>query len=145
MIWVKWAPNLASSAAAFCTESLPPLPSCSYLVTTIWIRPISRPKPVSGTRWPLPHRLPRFPSEQYLTRPQPHRHGNPALQSQGGPDKTAGQIVQGAGQPTRPTLSASGTEVRRQYQAWDGTSLETLDQVCLSFHASPSSFFVGGG
>jgi hypothetical protein len=30
-------------------------------------------------------------------------------------------------------------------QAGERTSLGTLDQVRLSFHTSPSSFFVGGG
>ena len=102
---------------------------------TTWIRPVLRPQPISGTRWPLPHRPHQIPSQQYC--------GSPALQSQGGPDQTAGQIVQGAGRPTRPTLPASGAQVRRQYQAGDRTSLGTLDQVRLSFHAPPSSYLVG--
>ena len=56
-----------------------------------------------------PRCLPGFLPEDHLTRSRTPSHGNPTLQSQGGPDKTASQIVQGADQPTRPTLSASGT------------------------------------
>ena len=71
-----------------------------------WTRPMLRPQSASETRWPLPHRLPRFSSEAHLIRLS--RYGNPALQSQGGQDNAERQIIQGASQPTRPTLSASG-------------------------------------
>ena len=56
------------------------------------------------TKWSLPYRLPRFSSAAHLSRSQWSRHGNPALQSQGGQDNTESQTVQGASQPTRPTL-----------------------------------------
>jgi hypothetical protein len=72
-----------------------------------------RPQPVSKTRWPLPYRLPRFSSAAHLTRSRSSCHDNPALQSQGGQDNTESQTVQGASQPTRPTLSAGGAQVRR--------------------------------
>jgi hypothetical protein len=40
-------------------------------------------------------------------------------------DKTAGQLVQGAGQPIQPTRLASGTKVRKLYQTADRTHLGT--------------------
>jgi len=55
----------------------------------------------------LPSRI--STTEDHLTRSRTPSHGNPTLQSQDGPDKTASQIVQGADKPTRPKLSASGT------------------------------------
>jgi hypothetical protein len=70
-------------------------------------------------------------SREYLTRCRPPRHGNSALKSQGKQDKKERQIVQGAGQPTRPTLSAGGARVPRQYQVDGQFRLGTLDSVRL--------------
>jgi hypothetical protein len=112
--------NSGSLAVPVLDSHPPPSPPLSVPLdfqcpaTTSWTRPILRPQAVSEMRWPLPHRLLRFPSEAHLTRSRPSRYGNPALQSQGGQDNTtARQIVQGASQLTRPTLSASGAQVCR--------------------------------
>ena len=49
----------------------------------------------------------RFSSAAHLSRSRSSRRGNPALQSRDGQDNTESQTVQGASQPTRPSLSAS--------------------------------------
>jgi hypothetical protein len=131
IIWVKWAPNLATFATAFCPlrtharQGLIQNPCCPSWVPIrasldshasppfslpldFSVQQPLRPQPVSETRWPLPYRLPRFSSAAHLTRSRSSCHGNPALQSQGGQDNTESQTVQGASQPTRPTLSAGG-------------------------------------
>jgi hypothetical protein len=82
----------------FVSPALPPSPSLlnlrsrNYLMEPYLFRTAS----LSGAKWLLPHCLARFASKGPLTRSRTPSHGNPALQPQGGQNKTVSQIVQGA-------------------------------------------------